>query len=398
MAGPDILRRVAGVLAAMLILFCSCFQNEPIVRVAQNGDEKKVPSVPSITTKDPADVFPTLPTISSAMQARTVVEIKSSKRIESAYRLLDARQSRQEGWSAAIDRLTAENAVWCLQTCLCHPEQEVRIKALHSVEQLGNESAIPFLLLYAEYINVPGLQEQQSESVNATCKAVASALSALTRVEAQLGDVDSGVLGEAIRTWRAAVPARSDADEAAGLAEWTDSESRDLIHAVTATAARPRHEFPTLPSISSTMQQRVDAEVDSSDTIGQALGLLDRETRDNVDWLEGIARLEREQAVWCLQSCLTHPHDDVQAQALRSLERLRDKRAVPFLLVYADYMAVSESGSENATLHGILHQTIAGTLSKLTGIEVRLDGQDPEGLRTGIVAWSKWVVENDESP
>jgi hypothetical protein len=75
---------------------------------------------------------------------------------------------------------------------------------------------------------------------------------------------------------------------------------------------------------------------------------------------------------------------------------LKDKRAVPFLLLYAEYMAVHESGSENATIHGIIHQAAAKTLSALTGVELVLTGQDPQGLKKGLKKWRKWLVLQDE--
>ena len=99
-------------------------------------------------------------------------------------------------------------------------------------------------------------------------------------------------------------------------------------------------------------------------------------SKRNIEWFEGIAELEKAKALWSLLSCLCHPHDDVQIYTLRrSLKRIGDKRAVPFLLVYAQHMAIYEGGSENATLHGIIHQEIAKTLSALTGINIILKGQ-----------------------
>jgi hypothetical protein len=84
----------------------------------------------------------------------------------------------------------------------------------------------------------------------------------------------------------------------------------------------------------------------------------------------------------------------VQIHALRALERLNDKRAVPLLVLYAEYMAVHEGGSENATIHGVIHQATAKTLSALTGVRVTLQrGQDPEGLLRGVRQWRKWLCD-----
>jgi hypothetical protein len=72
---------------------------------------------------------------------------------------------------------------------------------------------------------------------------------------------------------------------------------------------------------------------------------------------------------------------------------LKDKNAVPFLLIYGDYMAVFERGSENATIHGIIHESIASAMSSITGVEVKIDGQNPEALKRGLLLWTKWLVE-----
>ncbi len=169
---------------------------------------------------------------------------------------------------------------------------------------------------------------------------------------------------------------------------------RELIKAAT-TRPWPGESYPTLPSLSTEMQGRVANEIAASARVRQAYEKLDAANRRNVEWFAAVAELEREKALWCLLSCLCHPHEDTQIHALRSLARLGDTRAVPFLILYADYMAVWEAGSENATIHGIIHQATAKTLSALTGIRVELDGQDPQRLKTGIRSWRKWLVEQE---
>jgi hypothetical protein len=59
-------------------------------------------------------------------------------------------------------------------------------------------------------------------------------------------------------------------------------------------------------------------------------------------------------------------------------------------------MAVWESGSENATIHGIIHESTAATLSALTGVRLVLEGQDPVGLKKGLRKWRRWLVEQDQ--
>ena len=179
------------------------------------------------------------------------------------------------------------------------------------------------------------------------------------------------------------------------MAPCADSAPKDLLKAAT-SRPWPGEGYPVLPSLSTEMRGLVCNEIANSGSIRAAYEKLDAANRRNVEWFDGVAELEKQNAVWCLLSCLCHPHEDVQIHALRSLERLRDKRAVPFLLLYADYMAVFEAGSENATIHGIIHESTARTLSGLTGIRVLLQGQDPDGLKIGIKKWRKWLVEQEE--
>ena len=175
------------------------------------------------------------------------------------------------------------------------------------------------------------------------------------------------------------------------------SDPKELIKAAT-TRPWPGESYPALPSLSSETQSLVIDEIRSSQAVRSAYAQLDAASRSNVDWFEGVAALEKQKALWSLLSCLIHPSEDVQINALRSLERMGDKRAVHFLLIYAEYMAVDESGSENATIHGIIHKSIAQTLSALTGMKVTLKGQDPEGLKRGIKIWRKWLAERDPTP
>jgi hypothetical protein len=169
---------------------------------------------------------------------------------------------------------------------------------------------------------------------------------------------------------------------------------RDLIQAAL-TRPWPGESFPVLPTLSTEMRGRVANEIASSREIRAAYSLLDAKNRRNVEWFQAVTRLENAKAVWCLQSCLCHPSEDVQIRALQSLRRVGDKKAVHFLLLYAEYMAVCEDGSENATIHGIIHESIASASSDLTGVRLAVDGQDPEGLRLGIKKWRKWLVDQD---
>jgi len=157
----------------------------------------------------------------------------------------------------------------------------------------------------------------------------------------------------------------------------------------------PGVNYPALPALSESMTRNIGNEIHGRPVLIEAIRQLDP-ARSNNDWFDAVAILEREKAAWSLQACLCHPSEDVQIHALRSLQKLGDPAAVPFLLIYADYMAVMEGGSENATIHGIIHMSVAATLSTLTGISVQIDHQDPEALRKAIRQWTRWQLSQPE--
>jgi hypothetical protein len=180
---------------------------------------------------------------------------------------------------------------------------------------------------------------------------------------------------------------------AAVSAAMTGQDPKDLIKAAT-SRPRTRAPQPDSPALSSEMRERIVSEITESKAIRRAYEKLDANRR-NTEWYDGLAELEKQKALWSLLSCLRHPHDSVQLHALRSLKRLQDKRAVPFLLSYAECRAVYVSGSENATVHGIIQETIAETLSSLTGISITIRGQDPEGLMSGIGQWRRSLANQN---
>jgi hypothetical protein len=169
----------------------------------------------------------------------------------------------------------------------------------------------------------------------------------------------------------------------------------ELLKAALSREGFPAENHPILPALSTEMRGLVCNEIAQSRAVRRAFEKLDV-TRRNVEWFEGVQELEQQRAVWCLQACLCHPSDDVQIHALRSLERVRDTRAVPFVVLYAEYMAVYEEGSENATIHGNIHASVARTLSTLTGEELVVKGQDPRKLKEGIRRWRRWLVRQDD--
>jgi hypothetical protein len=164
----------------------------------------------------------------------------------------------------------------------------------------------------------------------------------------------------------------------------------ELIRRAT-TRPWPGTNYPELPGLPDYIVQHAAREMESTPMVKDAYAKLDAANQSNGSWFQGVAELEKQKAVWSLLTCLCHPHDDVQIHVLRSLARLKDERALPFLLEYARAMAVHESGSENATLHGIIHKETAKALSAITGLTFEMKGgQDPDGLKAAVEATTKW--------
>jgi len=168
---------------------------------------------------------------------------------------------------------------------------------------------------------------------------------------------------------------------------------RELIKGAT-TRPWPGKNYPEPPVLPDAVVKSIVKEIESAPATRKAYARLDAAKHRNLAWFRGVAELEREKAVWSLLSCLCHPHDDVQIHALRALARRRDERSLPFLLRYARAMAVIEGGSENATLHGIIHDETAKALSAITGLGFRMrGGQYPGGLRSAVAACTTWLIE-----
>lgn len=174
-----------------------------------------------------------------------------------------------------------------------------------------------------------------------------------------------------------------------------DPNPYELIAAVTKHRPRTPESYPVLPTLSSAMRRQVGSEIAASPAVRAAFSRLDS-TRRNLEWFAGIEALEQQKAVWSLQAALCHPSVDVQSNALRALGRLKDSRAVPFLLLYADYMSVFVFGSELATAHGIIHHDIAETLSLITGVQISINDQDPRGLQKAVRRWTRWQIDQPQ--
>jgi hypothetical protein len=159
----------------------------------------------------------------------------------------------------------------------------------------------------------------------------------------------------------------------------------------------PGNHSPEPPALPETVVSNTLKEIESTPAIRRAFAKLDAAKQGNATWSPDLAGLEKEKAVWSLLCCLCHPNEDVQIGGLRALARLKDERSLPFLLQYASAMAVPEEGSEEATVHGIIHQETGKALSAVTGltIELRKD-QDPEGLKAAIAKCKVWLMERQK--
>jgi hypothetical protein len=160
------------------------------------------------------------------------------------------------------------------------------------------------------------------------------------------------------------------------------------------TTGSGEESYPTLPRPSSVLRGKAANEMSGDSEITDAMAGLNPKTGNRNSFRARIAALEKKKAIWCLQITLCHPDSSVQIAALRALANLKDPRAVHFLLIYSEHMAVLVMGSEDATIHGIIHETLSRTLSEITGVTIPIHGQDPESLKRAIPLWEKWDIEH----
>lgn len=107
---------------------------------------------------------------------------------------------------------------------------------------------------------------------------------------------------------------------------------------------------------------------------------------------EGAVEVIAEQGAACSLVALLWVTDiDVNLQAARALAKVPEVThplALPFLLSSIERLAVFVEGSEEATLHGRLHDVLFDSMGILTGvISKHKRGQDPDGLRVAIPNW-----------
>ena len=162
-----------------------------------------------------------------------------------------------------------------------------------------------------------------------------------------------------------------------------------LVSALRRDPRSTGQDYPGCPPLSMELRQGVAREVERSQAVRMALLELDP-AHDNNTTFDAVATLRSERAAFSLAAGVCHDSDDVKIKSARALAELADPGPLAFLLEVADRFAVFESGSENATLHGVLQHALAAALNGMTAEHVKLgDGQDPTGLRAGIDVWRR---------
>ena len=165
------------------------------------------------------------------------------------------------------------------------------------------------------------------------------------------------------------------------------------------TGTSPCEDCPELPALPAGLVSNVAKESGSSPPIRRAYAKLDASKQRHTAWAEGLAELEKEKAIWCLQSALCHPNLGVRIRVLDALARLRDERSLPFLLSYGSAMAVGVDGSEVATLQAGIRVETAKALSAVTGIQFKMaNGVDPDGLKMAVAACRSWISRGRKGP
>src|SRR5262245_32126567 len=69
--------------------------------------------------------YPTLPALSTTMQASISGEIVASRSVRNAYQRLGA-LNKNVHWFEGVKELEKEKAVWCLLSCLAHHSPDVQ--------------------------------------------------------------------------------------------------------------------------------------------------------------------------------------------------------------------------------------------------------------------------------
>ena len=125
-----------------------------------------------------------------------------------------------------------------------------------------------------------------------------------------------------------------------------------------------------------------------------------REPKDWVEalhkWKSAVKALEHERAVWCLQVCLCHPQLPVTTDAVEALIQLKNVKAVPFLLTFAEYENTNAPmvGGRNIVMYQKFAERIAEAFVTLTGLPKIRDEDSFHPLAPNLPQWRKWVAEH----
>lgn len=106
---------------------------------------------------------------------------------------------------------------------------------------------------------------------------------------------------------------------------------------------------------------------------------------------DAVSIVVEEGAACSLVALLWHADEWTSIRAARSLGKVPEVThplALPFLLASIERLAVAVEGSEEATLHAMLHDGLFEGMGILTGeISSHARGQDPEGLLRALPVW-----------
>lgn len=166
----------------------------------------------------------------------------------------------------------------------------------------------------------------------------------------------------------------------------SSSQAESAVRA--ATALRSNWMVPA-PDVPSAVTCCIALEMARSPSVSQAWSGLDARKASPPD---GAVEVIVEQGAACsLVALLWVTEMDMNLRAARSLAKVPEVThplALPFLLSSIERLAVIVEGSEEATLHGRLHDYLFESMGILTGvISSHKRGQDPEGLRAAIPNW-----------
>lgn len=131
----------------------------------------------------------------------------------------------------------------------------------------------------------------------------------------------------------------------------------------------------------------------ASPAVAAALAGLDAR-RTSTEWRASLAALRRERAAFSLAAALWHADVDGRIDAARAVAALAERRTGLYVAAYARSILHFVSGSEEATLHGMLQHAVAEALAATSGARASLQQpQDIPGLARVIAEASTRLGE-----